>query len=422
MSKTDWPASKVEMRNVSELVPYANNSRTHSPQQVDQIAASINEWGWTVPVLVDEKGMLIAGHARIMAAQKLGIEQVPTMTATGWTEAQKKAYVVADNKLALNADWDTELLSIGLQELQELDFDLELTGFSLDEIEELEPQVLVEGLTDEDDVPELQDDPVTKLGDVWLLGKHRLMCGDSTDGRSVAILMEGRFADLVFTSPPYNANTRVKDGYIFSSKKPMKLYGEGYSDNLPSAEYIDFTKRVLEVCFSVTNGFIFWNVSYNANSRFEYIKQIEDRLPFLIEQICWKKSSTIPLKSSLRRDWEPIYLFSTTGEMLGLDEVVSNFWPISNTNSQADNHKACFPVELPEKGISIVRKKTGIVFDPFGGSGSTLIACEKTGRQARLMEIDPKYCDVIIRRWQDFTGQEAVLEQSGQKFKELEHC
>lgn len=419
MSKTEWPASKVEMRNVSELVPYANNSRTHSPQQVDQIAASINEWGWTVPVLVDEKGMLIAGHARIMAAQKLGIKEVPTMTATGWTEAQKKAYVIADNKLALNADWNMELLSIELQELQELDFDLELTGFDEDELASITP--LEAGLTDEDEVPELQDEPVTKPGDVWLLGKHRLMCGDSTDGGSVAILMEGGFADLVFTSPPYNANTRVGDGNIFTSKKSKKLYDEGYSDNLPSAEYIDFTKRVLEVCFSVTNGFIFWNVSYNANSRFEYIKQIEDRLPFLIEQICWKKSSTIPFKGSLRRDWEPIYLFSTTGEMLGLDEVVSNFWPISNKNSQADNHKACFPVELPEKGISVVRKKTGIVFEPFGGSGSTLIACEKTGRQARLMEIDPKYCDVIIRRWQDFTGQEAVLEQSGQKFKELEH-
>lgn len=137
MSKTDWPASKVEMRSVSELVPYANNSRTHSPQQVDQIAASINEWGWTVPVLVDEKGMLIAGHGRIMAAQKLGIEQVPTITATGWTEAQKKAYVIADNKLALNADWNMELLGIELQELQELDFDIQLTGFDLGELDEL---------------------------------------------------------------------------------------------------------------------------------------------------------------------------------------------------------------------------------------------------------------------------------------------
>ena len=412
---------KYETRKTAELIPYGNNARTHTPEQIEKIAASIQEFGFINPIIIDANNGVIAGHARLQAAQSIGLASVPVLRVEHLTEAQKKAYIIADNRLAeVGAGWDLDLLRQELVDLGdlELDFDLELTGFSLDEIEELQIEE-IEGLVDEDEVPKLQDEPVTKPGDVWLLGKHRLMCGDSTDGRSVAILMEGRFADLVFTSPPYNANTRVKDGCIFSSKKRKKLYGEGYSDNLPSAEYIDFTKRVLEVCFSVTNGFIFWNVSYNANSRFEYIKQIEDRLPFLIEQICWKKSSTIPLKGSLRRDWEPIYLFSTTGEMLGLDEYVSNFWPISNINSQADNHKACFPVALPEKGISIVRKKTGIVFDPFGGSGSTLIACEKTGRQARLMEIDPKYCDVIIRRWQDFTGQEAVLESTGDSFESM---
>jgi DNA modification methylase len=245
------------------------------------------------------------------------------------------------------------------------------------------------------------------------------MCGDSTSVDAVDKLMLGQKADLNFTSPPYNANTKVGDGDIFTSKKAKKLYAEGYSDNLKSSEYVDFASGVLNVCFSVTDGFIFWNVSYNANSRFEYIQQIVPRLPYLIEQICWKKSSTIPFKGSLMRDWEPIYLFSTHGEMLGLNEVVSNFWQISNTNSQAENHKACFPVELPEKGISIVKKKTGIVFEPFGGSGSTLIACEKTKRQARLMELDPKYCDVIVKRWQDFTGKKATLESSGEPFDEL---
>jgi DNA modification methylase len=221
--------------------------------------------------------------------------------------------------------------------------------------------------------------------------------------------MDGKKADVVFTSPPYNANTKAGDGDIFTSKKSKKLYDEGYSDNLESSEYVDFASSVLENCFLVTNGFIFWNVSYNANSRFEYIQQIYGRLSFLIEQICWKKSSTIPFKGSLMRDWEPIYLFSTNKERLGLEDVVSNHWAISNTNSQTENHKACFPVELPEKGINLIKGKTGIVFEPFGGSGSTMIACEKLGRTNFSMELDPKYCDVIVKRWEDFTGQKAEL-------------
>ena len=414
----NWLADKIEQWPTAKLLPYARNARTHSDAQVAQIAASIKEFGFTNPVLIDGEGGIIAGHGRVMAARKLGLADVPCIRLAHLTAAQKRAYIIADNKLALNAGWDNDLLALELGELGDLGFDLELTGFTDEEIKALMPVQLEEGLTDEDATPAVPEIPVTVLGDVWLLGKHRLMCGDSTSIDAVEKLMQGGKADLVFTSPPYNANTKAGDGDIFTSKKSKKLYADGYSDNLPSSDYVDFAKSVLETCFAVTEGFIFWNVSYNANSRFEYIQQIADRLPFLIEQICWKKSSTIPFKGSLMRDWEPIYLFSTHGELLGLDEVVSNFWPISNTNSQAENHKACFPVELPEKGISIVRKKTGIVFEPFGGSGSTLIACEKTNRQARLMELDPKYCDVIVRRWQNFTGKRATLEATGQPFPE----
>lgn len=186
MKTKQWPATKVKMRKVTELTPYANNSRTHSPQQVDQIAASINEWGWTMPVLVDEKGMLIAGHGRILAAQKLSIEEVPTMVAEGWTEAQKKAYVIADNKLAMNAGWDDALLAVELDALNEMDFDLSVIGFDADELATLLEPDVVSGLTDEDDAPGVTDNPVTVQGDVWLLGKHRLMCGDST---SVSVML-----------------------------------------------------------------------------------------------------------------------------------------------------------------------------------------------------------------------------------------
>jgi DNA modification methylase len=400
------------MTRVGDLTPYARNARTHSDEQVAQIAASIKEFGWTNPILVDGEKGLIAGHGRLAAARKLGMEEVPVIELTHLSETQKKALILADNKLALNAGWDAELLNLELEELELEGVDLNLVGFGEEERDALRPEVVNEGITDEDAVPETPEEPITKPGDIWILGKHRLMCGDSTSVNAVDKLMQGKKADLTFTSPPYNANTKAGDGDIFTSKKSKKLYADGYSDNLPSSEYVDFVKSVLEICFVVTDGFIFWNISYNANSRFEYIQQITDRLPYLIEQICWKKTSTIPFKGSMMRDWEPIYLFSTNGELLGLQDVVSNFWSISNTNSQAENHKACFPVDLPAKGISIVRKKTGVVFEPFGGSGTTLIAAEKSGRIAYLMELDPKYCDVIVRRWEEFTGQKARLENA----------
>lgn len=203
MSAEDqWPANKVERRSVADLVPYARNARTHSPQQVDQIAASIREWGWTTPILIDETGGIIAGHGRVLAAQKLGIKDVPAMTATGWTEAQKKAYVLADNKLALNAGWDDELLRVELGELAALDFDMPLIGFNDDELATLLADK-TDGLTDPDDVPEPPVNPVTVEGDVWILGKHRIVCGDSTKAEVVKKLMAGQSADLCFTSPPY---------------------------------------------------------------------------------------------------------------------------------------------------------------------------------------------------------------------------
>jgi ParB-like chromosome segregation protein Spo0J len=203
--KKAWPADKIERRQIDSLLPYANNARTHTDEQVAQIAASMNEWGWTNPVLVDEAGMIIAGHGRVMAARKLGFDQVPVMVADGWTDAQKKAYILADNQLALNAGWDTDLLKVELQGLKELDFDLGLLGFADLDGMLAEPVV---GLTDEDAVPEAPDMPTTVEGDVWLLGRHRLMCGDSTSVDAVRRLMDGRKANICFTSPPYNAAER----------------------------------------------------------------------------------------------------------------------------------------------------------------------------------------------------------------------
>jgi DNA modification methylase len=403
---------KIEQVAVTALIPYAKNSRTHDDAQVAQIAASIKEFGWTNPILVDGERGIIAGHGRLMAARNLGMTEVPVIELKDLTPTQKKAYIIADNRLALNAGWDDQLLTIELNELLADKFSLDLLGFNADELNALlNPVEINEGLVDEDEVPEPPLEPITKLGDVWILGNHRLMCGDSTSIDSVDKLMDGQKADMVFTSPPYNADTKAGQGDIFNGKKSVKLYSGGYSDKLPSSDYVDFASSVLENCFVVTDGFIFWNVSYNAKSRFEYLQQIASRLPYLVEQICWKKNSTIPFKGSLMRDWEPVFLFSTNKQPVAVKEVTSNFWQISNTGAQAENHKACFPVALPEKGISIVAKNTGMVFDPFGGSGSTLIACEKTGRHARLMELDPIYCDVIVKRWENYTGKTAVLSE-----------
>tara|TARA_S200002703_G_C3786812_1_gene242644 strand:- start:621 stop:1871 length:1251 start_codon:yes stop_codon:yes gene_type:complete len=410
---------KVENWPISKPIPYSRNPRRNEAA-ISKVAGSIKEFGWRQPIVVDTEGVIIAGHTRLLAAQKLGLLQVPVHVATDLSPQQIKAYRLADNRVAQEAEWDMDLLKLELSELEEEGFSLDLTGFSEDELEALLAEGTEDGLTDEDSVLEVGEQSVTVEGDVWVLGRHRLMCGDSTNVQHVERLMDGQKADMVFTSPPYNANAKAGQGEIFNKKKSVKLYADGYSDNLPSQAYVDFAASVLEVCFAVTDGFIFWNVSYNAKSRFEYIQQISGRLSYLVEQICWKKTSTIPFKGSLMRDWEPIYVFSTNKQPVAVKEVTSNFWQVSNTGSQAENHKACFPVELPERGIAIVAKNTGIVFEPFGGTGTTIIACEKTNRDCRMMELDHAYCDVIIKRWQQFTGKEAILESSGKTFAEVE--
>lgn len=408
-------SKEIEMVPVSELIHHPKNMNEHSDDQINRLVKLIEYQGFRNPLVVQRgTNLVVAGNGRLMAARKIGLSYVPVTYQEFDSEAQLYAYMTSDNAIASWAHLDlskvnTEMLDLGP------DFDIDMLGIK-DFV--LEPIEKFEALTDEDAVPEVVH-PITRRGDIWLLGSHRLMCGDSTMIDDVDKLMNGEKADMVFTSPPYNANTKAGQGDIFNGKKSKKLYAEGYSDNLESNQYLDFTKTVLENCFSVTEGFIFWNVSYNANSRFEYIKQIEDRIEFLIEQICWKKTSTIPFKGSLMRDWEPIYLFSTNGKSLGLKEVVSNHWVVSNQNSQQENHKACFPVDLPRKGISIVKKTTGIVFEPFCGSGTTLIASEKEERRCFGMELDEKYCDVVINRWQNFTGKTAKLELTKQTQEEL---
>jgi DNA modification methylase len=401
MAKKD---DKAQYIKISELKPYENNARTHSNEQIEAICNSIKEFGFINPVIIDENNMILVGHGRIEAAKVLGIDEAPYRRVTNLTEDQKRAYILADNKLSDLGGWDEDLLA---QELGEIELDMSLFGFDNIDIGDFDINEEIE----EDEVPEINEDaePKAKLGDIYKLGNHFLMCGDSTNEKMITTLMQGKKADLVFTSPPYNGNNKLSDGDVFRNKTNKKLYGDGYEDNLSSEDYINFCKKVLNICFENTEGFIFWNVNYNANSRNEYIKQIYDKLDYLIEQIAWIKSSAIPLKGTMRRAWEPIYLFSTNKKSPNYKEVVTNKWEISNTGVQYENHKACFPVELAAKGINIIKPQTGIVLEPFGGSGSTLIACEQLGRSCYCMELDPKYIDVIIQRWENFTGKKAEL-------------
>ena len=409
--KTTWPADKVERRSVESLVPYARNARTHSDAQVAQIAASITEWGWTTPVLVDETGSIIAGHGRVMAARKLGLVDVPVMVATGWSDAQKQAYVLADNQLALNAGWDAEMLKVELTDLAGAGFDVSLIGFSEDELAKLTADK-TEGLTDPDAVPEVPARAATVLGDVWALGKHRLMCGDSTSIDAVEKLMDGSKAALVFTDPPYRM--AVEGGSNQPIGRAARKLGEmikhlcefdpeAFLSTLSSV-FADGKMNAYVFCNKdLVPDYLNWAVSsgYNFNILF------------------WKKPNAIPLGGSHRPDVEYLLLFRRSAIWNNAVAGVNYSKCLEFGRELSKDHPTLKPVDLISNELLISSNSGSVVLDFFGGSGSTLIACEKHDRMARLMELDPKYCDVIVKRWQDFTGQKATLESDGRAFEDV---
>jgi DNA modification methylase len=401
---------QITYRQIESLIPYARNSRTHSDAQVAQIAASIKEFGWTNPVLIDAEGGIIAGHGRIMAGRKLGITEAPCIVLDGLTEAQRRAYVIADNKLALNAGWDIDLLKIELGDLQALDFDLTLTGFDPGELGNLLADK-TEGLTDPDAVPETPVNPVTVLGDVWLMGKHRLMCGDSTSIDAVDKLMAGRKADMVFTDPPYRVDT--EGGCVGKIGKGLRKQGKDI-EFISEFDPISFL-NVLPALFSknTMNSYVFCNKDLLP----DYLIWAKDA-KYSFNVLVWKKPNAIPIGGSHRPDIEYLLLFrkgaTWNGGIKGLD-----YSRLIQAPRETGLHPTMKPVSIIENQILISSNSEQVVCDLFGGSGSTLIACEKTARESRLMELDPKYCDVIVKRWQDFTGQKATLESSGQIFDDV---
>lgn len=374
---------------VEKLIPYVMNSRTHSEQQVSQIASSIREFGFTNPILIDEENNVIAGHGRLMAAKKLDLQEVPAIVVTGLDERKRRALVIADNKLALNAGWDEEVLKNELTDLA-ADFG-DLIGFSDEELAALLGIEATEGLTDEDEVPELPEEPITKPGDIWILGNHRLMCGDSTSIDAVEKLIDGNKVDLVFTDPPYGVAV-VKDGMVGADFGVAK---KGSYKPIIGDETTDTAIEAYNVCISIgANKIVLWGGNYFAN-----------KLPPSSCWLVWDKRGDSGIVNTFA-DCELAWTNMTSPA-----RIHKQLWNgmIREGEKEKRVHPTQKPISLCEWGIVSYTEIGSSILDLFLGSGSTLIACEKTNRICFGMEMSPDYCDVIVKRWEHFTGKKAEL-------------
>jgi len=392
---------KIEHRAVETLIPYINNSRKHSDSQVAQIAASIKEFGWTNPVLVDGSNGLIAGHGRLLAARKLGMDKIPVIELAHLSETQKKALIIADNKLALNSDWDTELLTLELQDLLGEEYDLDLLGFDKDELDALLNVIEgTDGLTDEDAVPEVPDEPKTKLGDIYILGNHRLMCGDSTSINAVEKLMDGKSVDMVYTDPPYGISI-VSNGSVGGSKPFGSVGGSNIvkvnqyapiagDDSIDVAVEAIQTIKTLEAKVEIIWGGNYY-ANYLDNSSCWIVWDKQNTGNFADAELAWTNQ-----KTAVR-----IFQHMWNGMIKGSEK------------GQKRVHPTQKPIALAEWCYEQYGKECETVLDLFAGSGSSLIACETKKKQGFMMELSPAYCDVIVKRWQDFTGKQAILETQG---------
>jgi DNA modification methylase len=386
---------KIETRSVADLIPYAANSRTHSDAQVAQIAASIKEFGWTNPILIDGDNTIIAGHGRLLAARKLGLEEVPAIILDHLTKAQQRALVIADNQLALNAGWNMDMLKAEIEDLNLENFNLEILGFDEDFLDGLLETAPSGGKTDEDAVPEVPEIPKTVLGDVWVLGNHRLMCGDSTSIDAVDKLMNGAKVDMVFTDPPY--------GIAYSSAK-FDGNKSGVTNKRNKAEMIlgdgaDFDPSFLIQMFKGAKEMFVWG--------YQYYPEKLGRGGIIV----WNKKNETEAANP-HGDFELCWSRRERNKMCWLQ-----WGGFKNKEKGEDRlHTTQKPVALALWFFENWGKGLNCVIDLFGGSGSTLIACEKTNRHSLLMELDPRYCDVIVKRWQDFTGKEATHAETGETF------
>ena len=401
----------VKQLPVADLKEYGQNSRTHSTLQVGQIAESIKAFGWTNPLLVDEARVLIAGHGRLAAAKLLGLAEVPCIEIAGLSEDKRRALVIADNKLALNAGWDDAALASEIALLNSAGFDLDLLGFTAAEMNKLQ-DFDFGGKSDPDDAPSVPTDPTSVMGDLWVMGDHRLLCGDATLAQSYESLLQGTPVDMAFTDPPYNVN------YANSAKDKMRGKDRAIlNDNLGEGFY-DFLLAALTPIMSHCRGAVYVAMSSSELDVLQTaFRQAGGKWSTFI---IWAKNTFTMGRSDYQRQYEPILYGWPDGAKRHWcgDRDQSDVWAIKKPHKN-DLHPTMKPVELVERAIRNSSKPGEVVLDPFGGSGTTLIAAEKSGRSARLMELDPKYCDVIVSRWQTFTGKQATLESSGATFEQV---
>lgn len=406
-----WLVDKIEQWPTAKLLPYARNARTHSEEQVAQIAASIAEFGFTNPILAGSDGVIVAGHGRLAAAQKLRLEVVPVVVLDHLSPTQRRALVIADNRIAENAGWDDAMLRIEIAALQDDDFDLSLTGFDADALAELMAgdESDGEGQSDDDAVPEVAETPISRPGDVWLLSGHRLLCGDSTLAESYERLLDGAQVDMVFTDPPYNVN------YANSAKDKMRGKDRAIlNDNLGDGFY-DFLLAALTPTIASCRGGVYVAMSSSELDVLQAaFRAAGGRWSTFI---IWAKNTFTLGRADYQRQYEPILYGWREGAQRHWcgDRDQGDVWNIKKPQKN-DLHPTMKPVELVERAIRNSSRPGNVVLDPFGGSGTTLIAAEKSGRLARLIELDPKYVDVIVRRWQDWTGKQASREADGALF------
>lgn len=400
---------KVKETPIDQVIPYARNPRKNG-DAIAKVAASLKEFGWQQPIVVDNEMVVIAGHTRLAAARTLGMEKVPVVIADALTPAQVKAYRLADNRVGQEAQWDDELLSVELEELLADGYDLSETGFNEDELASLLAQE-IEGLTQEDEVPEIPETPVTVEGDIWILGRHRIMCGDATSIDAVEKLMPEK-ANMIFTDPPYLMDF-TGGIHADGSKSFNAKHGGIKNDKMSEQEGSDFLDAINSIIMQKVDG-AFYITFYRLGIDKYYASMARVGLKSR-SLIIWDKGNHTLSNSDYMSMYEPMFYGWVNNHKFYGGKNGMDIWRIARTKKN-DLHPTMKPVELVEKALIDGSQINGIVLDLFGGSGTTVIAAEKHGRLARAMELDPKYCDVIIKRWQDFTGQKAIHAETGVPF------
>jgi DNA modification methylase len=399
---------EIEFWKVERLIAYAKNARTHSARQITQIAHSIATFGFTNPVLADPSGSIIAGHGRVLAARKLKLEEVPVIVLHHLNEDQKKAFRIADNKLALNAGWDEEALKLELNALAAQNFNLDSIGFDERELKDLLLGSAAVSNLDPDDAPEPEPEPVSVPGDIWTLGDHRLLCGDGTNVEELHRVLAGRTCDMVFTDLPYNVN------YAGKTARKLRLANDNLGDG-----FEDFLKAACRALLEVSAGPFY--ICMSSSELHRLYEAFSGAGGHWSTFIVWAKSLFTLGRSDYQRQYEPI--------LYGWRQGSPHYWSGARDQGDVwridkprvnDLHPTMKPVELIERAIGNSGRKGNVVLDPFAGSGSTAIACENLGRHACLVELDPRYADVIVRRWEGYTGRLAELEEDGRSFEQVQ--